>query len=46
MKDKKQLDLIVKKCLTTDDNGNIGGLRRAESLLIAVENYGEEINNK
>ena len=25
---------IVKRCLTTDEGGNIGGLRRAESLLI------------
>jgi len=28
------INSIVKRCLTTDDNGNIGGLRRAESLLI------------
>lgn len=25
---------IVKRCLVTDENGNLGGLRRAESLLI------------
>lgn len=34
MKDKTKLNQIVKRCLTKDENGNIGGLRRAESLLI------------
>ncbi len=34
MKDKKNLNAIVKRCLTMDETGYIGGLRRAESLLI------------
>jgi len=34
MDPKNGLDKIVKRCLTTDESGNIGGLRRAESLLI------------
>lgn len=34
MKNKTNLNNIVKRCLTNDDTGNIGGLRRAESLLI------------
>lgn len=34
MEDKTDLPTIVKRCLTTDGNGTIGGLRRAESLLI------------
>lgn len=34
MTNKTKLNDIVRRCLTTDDNGNIGGLRRAESLLI------------
>lgn len=34
MKDQSQLQTIVKRCLTSDSNGRIGGLRRAESLLI------------
>lgn len=34
MKNKTRLNEIVKRCLTNDENGNIGGLRRAESLLI------------
>lgn len=33
MKDKGKINEIVKRCLTAD-GGNIGGLRRAESLLI------------
>lgn len=33
MKDKAKMNDIVKRCLTAE-NGNIGGLRRAESLLI------------
>lgn len=37
MSDKSRLNEIVKRCLTNDDNGNIGGLRRAESLLILNE---------
>jgi DNA transposition AAA+ family ATPase len=36
MKDKGKLRQIVKRCLTKDENGNIGGLRRAESLLILM----------
>jgi hypothetical protein len=34
MPDKNNLAFIVKRCLTLDDTGHIGGLRRAESLLI------------
>jgi len=34
MIDRSSLAAIVKRCLTTDDSGYIGGLRRAESLLI------------
>lgn len=34
MQDKSQLPMILKKCLTTDGSGYVGGLRRAESLLI------------
>lgn len=34
MTNKTKLNEIVKRCLTNDDSGNIGGLRRAESLLI------------
>ncbi len=34
MTNKANLDKIVKQCLTNDDTGHIGGLRRAESLLI------------
>ena len=34
MPNKSKLNDILRRCLTTDDNGNIGGLRRAESLLI------------
>jgi hypothetical protein len=34
MDDKSRLPELVKKCLLTDANGEIGGLRRAESLLI------------
>lgn len=34
MTDKSRLNEIVKRCLTNDENGSIGGLRRAESLLI------------
>jgi hypothetical protein len=32
--DKEQLKEILQRCLTLDINGEIGGLRRAESLLI------------
>jgi DNA transposition AAA+ family ATPase len=32
--DKAMLAKIVNKCLTEDEEGNLGGLRRAESLLI------------
>lgn len=34
MDDKKNLNQIVKRCLTADHEGNISGLRRAESILI------------
>lgn len=34
MTDKTELSTIVKRCLTIDGTGSIGGLRRAESLLI------------
>jgi hypothetical protein len=34
MSDKSKLGSIVNKCITEDEFGNIGGLRRAESLLI------------
>jgi hypothetical protein len=34
MQDKSLLPMILKKCLTTDGSGYVGGLRRAESLLI------------
>jgi hypothetical protein len=33
MPNKAKLNEVVRRCLTTDDSGNIGGLRRAESLL-------------
>ncbi|SFQ51687.1 hypothetical protein SAMN04515674_1344, partial [Pseudarcicella hirudinis] len=36
--DKTQLNYIVKKCLTADELGNIGGLRRAESILLIMLN--------
>lgn len=32
--DKRKLNEIVKSCLTMDENGNIGGLTRADSLII------------
>lgn len=34
MTNKSKLNEIVKKCLVSDENGHISGLRRAESLLI------------
>lgn len=34
MSNKTKLNEIVRRCLVNDDSGNIGGLRRAESLLI------------
>ena len=34
MPDKSKLNEIIKGCLTQDSNGRVGGLRRAESLLI------------
>lgn len=37
MADKTQLNELVKKCLATDANGEIGGLRRAETLLLAIK---------
>lgn len=33
MPNKSGLNEIIRRCLTVDENGNIGGLRRAESLL-------------
>lgn len=33
-KNKTSINEIVRKCLTTDTNGDISGLRRAESLLL------------
>lgn len=30
---KSKINEITRRCLSTDDTGNIGGLRRAESLL-------------
>lgn len=33
MANKAKLNEVVRRCLTADDLGNIGGLRRAESLL-------------
>ena len=34
MNDKTELNAIVKRCLANDSNGDLGGLRRAESILI------------
>lgn len=34
MTDKAKLNAIVRRCITDDGSGHIGGLRRAESLLI------------
>ena len=34
MEDKTHLQKVVTRCLTTDETGHIGGLRRAESLAI------------
>jgi hypothetical protein len=34
MKDKRRLAEVVNRCLVQDSAGNIGGLRRAESILI------------
>lgn len=34
IEDKSKINEIVKKCLRHEENGHIGGLRRAESLLI------------
>ncbi len=31
---RDQMNLIIKRCLINDNSGNVGGLRRAESLLI------------
>ncbi|MDR2009231.1 MAG: ATP-binding protein [Bacteroidales bacterium] len=45
IKNKEQIPQIVKKCLI-QQNGNIGGLRRAEALLILnQENYGNKEEN-
>lgn len=38
MQDKSRLNEIVRRCLTTDETGQIGGLRRAEDLLILTQN--------
>ena len=38
MKNQASLTSIVKRCLTQDSHGRIGGLRRAESLLILNTN--------
>jgi len=38
MQDKSDLTTIVNKCIVTDNDGNIGGLRRAESILILHSN--------
>jgi len=42
MKNKVRMNEIVKKGITTDDSGNIGGLRRAESLLILASPQQEQ----
>ncbi len=39
MVDRTSLNTIVNRCLKTNENGHIGGLRRAESLLILNELY-------
>lgn len=39
LRDKSKLREIVNRCLVLDENGNVSGLRRAESLLIL---YSEE----
>ena len=36
MNDDKKREALVKKCLGTNENGDIGGLRKAESLLIII----------
>lgn len=36
MKDKSRLPELVKKCMVRDNDGKIGGLRRAETLLILM----------
>lgn len=35
--DKDKIDAIVNKCIVQDNMGNIGGLRRAEALLLIME---------
>lgn len=42
MSNKTYLNTIVTKCLTKDEQGNIGGLRRAESLLIISQINGSQ----
>lgn len=37
MANKAKLNEVVRRCLTADDLGNIGGLRRAESLLHIIQ---------
>lgn len=39
MADTAGLNDIVKRCLTSDSGGDIGGLRRAESLLILTQTH-------
>ncbi|SFB81018.1 hypothetical protein SAMN05421780_101578 [Flexibacter flexilis DSM 6793] len=38
MSDSNHMSMIVNKCLENDSQGEIGGLRRAESLLLILEN--------
>lgn len=40
-KEKRYMTELVNRCIVTDENGNIGGLRRAESLLILMNNIHE-----
>jgi hypothetical protein len=37
MQDKSNMGMIVNKCIVVDELGNIGGLRRAESMLMILE---------
>lgn len=38
-RDIKRIDYLVNKCLTLEETGRIGGLRRAESLAILHESH-------
>jgi hypothetical protein len=40
MEDKRKINQIINKCITKDEDVNIGGLRRAESIL---KLYSEDI---